>query len=536
MYRDPSNALPVETLSAFLRLAAGSASVTELRFAPDIPPKQLQGSLSFAQVAPHEQPIALLDSTVMQSGKGGALVTSLALHLDSPRQRIPLELIQWEPAFPRGFNEAGVLHTAQGSVMLPRMPTRETSAALARLLSALAWWVRSGGRFAVGSGAVAGPVGAIAAQWLRPEGITAQPMIPSAALHVAAGCLPDWIAPDADEELLCLVDETVSRDGTRAIAFTDRRLIANSGSPALQVPYGLIQSVEVFKGLVSHSLKLLVAGHRVEVSTVVNLEAAQAMGAFLHNITQLPPELRRAAPAAPPGADDPTAALASLRALAWPDPRVSILFELVHAAHARGDVPLEAARDLVVRTRLLQQALRQGHGRHSGSSVSPLSVWDMEFLLWQCLGQPMRQHSVSGGRVLEFDLRTGGGSGRMIASSVVGLAMLAVVGFGWVGGGGSRSQQVVARIAEAPCGSYFTLTEPSGRSLAEPEPKIYGALSAAFADAAAETLLRRALFGWNLSPSELHAQPVGAIEQRMGVLLGRADAGPFVRRDGLGGA
>jgi hypothetical protein len=536
MYRDPSYAPPVDTLAPFLRLAAGSVGITELRFAPDISPKQLGGSLSFAQVAPHEHPVALLDSTVMQSGKAGALVTNLALHLDSPRQRIPLELIQWEPTFPRGLSEPGVLHTPQGSAMLPRMPTRETSAALARLLSAVAWWVRSGGRFAVGSGAVPGPVGALAAQWLRGDGITAAPMMTTAALHVAGPCLPDWLAPDTDEELLALVDETIRRDGTRAIAFTDRRILTNGSSPPLQIPYGAIQSVEVFKGMITPSLKLVVGGQRVELSTVASHEAAQGMGAFLHNLLQLPPEYRRAMPPAPPGADDPTGALASLRALAWPDPRVSTLFELVHAAHARGDVPPEAARDLVVRTRLLQQAVRHGHARHAGASVSPLSVYDLEFLLWQCLGQPVRQQVIPGGKALEYDLRTGGGSGRMIASSVVGLAMLAVVGFGWVGGGGSRSQQVFARIAEAPCGAYFTLTDASGRSLAEPEPKIYGALSAAFADAAAETLLRRALFGWNLSPGELHAQPVAALDQRIGALLGRADAGVFVRRDGLGGA
>ena len=122
----------------------------------------------------------------------------------------------------------------------------------------------------------------------------------------------------------------------------------------------------------------------------------------------------------------------------------------------------------------------------------------------------------------------------MIASSVVGLAMLAVVGFGWVGGGGSRSQPVFARIMEAPVGSYFALTDAAGRSLADPEPKTYGALSAAFADASAETLLRRALLGWNLSPAELMAHPMGALEPRLGALVPRADAGVFVRRDGLG--
>lgn len=534
MYRDASHPLPLDTLPAFLRLAVGSLGVAELRLAPAISARQLQGALSFAQVAPHELPAALLDSTVLQSGKGGVLVTSLAVHLDSPRQRIPLELIQMEPSFPRGLSEPGVLHTQHGSVVLPRMPTKEVSAALARLLSAVAWWVRGGGRIPVGPGVAAGPVGALAAQWLRADGVAAPPMIPTAALHVTGSCLPGWVAPDTDEDLLCLADETISRDGTRAIAFTDRRILTNSGSPALQVPYGALQSVEVFKGMVSHALKLVVGGQRVEVSTIASHEAAQSMGAFLHNLLQLPPEYRRAMPAAPPGADDPTGALASLYALAWPDPRVSTLFELVHAAHARGDVPLEAARDLALRTRLMQQAVRLGHARHGGACVSPVSVWDLEFLLWQSLGHPVRQQVIPGGKALEFDLRGGGSSGRMIASSVVGLAMLAVVGVGWVGGGGSRSQPVFARISEAHCGAYFTLTDASGRSLAETEPKLYGALSAALADAAAETLLRRALFGWNLSPHELHAQPVGAVEQRMGALLGRADAGVFVRRDGTG--
>ena len=123
----------------------------------------------------------------------------------------------------------------------------------------------------------------------------------------------------------------------------------------------------------------------------------------------------------------------------------------------------------------------------------------------------------------------------VLASNVVGLAMLAVVGIGWVGGGGNRTQQVFARIYEAPVGSYFSLTDASGRSVAEPEPKLYGALSSAFADAAADTLLRRVLFGWNQPPHALHALPVATVEQRVVALLGRGDAGVFLRRDGLSG-
>jgi hypothetical protein len=486
--------------------------------------------------------VALLDSTVMQSGKGGALLTTLALHLDSPRMRIPLELIQWEPTFPRGLAEAGVLHTAQGAVMLPRMPTKETSAALARLLSALAWWVRSGGRFAVGHGAVAGPVGALAAQWLRGEGIAAAADDPDGgAARRRGSCLPDWLAPDTDEELLALVDETISHDGTRAIAFTDRRIITNGGSSPHPDP---LRADPVRRGLQGDDLSRRSSWWSAAASgwsSAPSPRTRPRRGWAPSSTTslQLPPEYRRAMrPSAAPGADDPTGALASLRALAWPDPRVSTLFELVHAAHARGDVPLEAARDLVVRT----QAAPAGGAPGTRAPRRPRACrrsrsYDLDFLLWQCLGQPDAAALViPGGKALEYDLRTGGGSGRMIASSVVGLAMLAVVGFGWVGGGGSRSQQVFVRIAEAPCGAYFTLTEPSGRSLSETEPKIYSALSAAFADASAEALLRRALFGWNLSLQRAPRPARRAMEQRMGSLLGRADAGPFVRRDGLAGA
>jgi hypothetical protein len=532
MYRQPAFAPSVDTLLPFLRLAVGGAGGAELRFAPDLTPKQWQGLAAFAQLVPNEHPLALLDTTVMQSGKAGALVTTMALHLDAPRLRIPLEHLSWEPAFPAGFDASGVLHTPQGPVHLVRLPSRELSAALARLLSALAWWVRRGGGFALGAGAAAGPVGALAAQWLRGEGLAPSPVIAAQSLHVAGACLPDWIAPDSDEELLALVDETLSHDGTRALALTDRRLLSNNAAP-LNIPYGAIQSVEMVKGLINSALRLVVAGQRVELTTTAPHETAQAIGGFLHHLLQLPPEHRRAAPAAPAAPDDPTGALAALRVLAWPDPRVSLLHELVHAAHTRGDIPLDAARDLVVRARLLHQALRQGHARHGGASASPLSVRDLDYLLWQSLGQPVRQQPVAGGKAMEFVLGGGGGGGRMIASSVVGLAMLAVVGVGWVGGGGGGSKTVRVHIAETRGGSYFTLTDDSGRGLAAPEPKLYASLSGALADAAAETLLRRVLLGWNVPSDALHAAPVEALDQGVTALLGRGDAGPFVRRDGL---
>ena len=106
MYRDATMALPTHMLPAFLHLAVGAEGVTELRIAPDIPPKQLSGTLSWATVVAGEQPVALVDDTVMQSGRGGVLVTSHGVHLSSPRARFALGDVRGEPTYPQGRGDS----------------------------------------------------------------------------------------------------------------------------------------------------------------------------------------------------------------------------------------------------------------------------------------------------------------------------------------------------------------------------------------------------------------------------------------------
>ncbi|MBN8221991.1 MAG: hypothetical protein J0L53_13790, partial [Spirochaetes bacterium] len=72
----------------FLRaVIGGTESSSGLSIAPDIPPKKLQGALTFAQVGPGEVPLLLVDSSVMLSGKAGMLLTDRAAYFDAPRAR-----------------------------------------------------------------------------------------------------------------------------------------------------------------------------------------------------------------------------------------------------------------------------------------------------------------------------------------------------------------------------------------------------------------------------------------------------------------
>ena len=530
MYRDPSSALPVQNLAAFLRAVAGAVAPVEVCFAPDISPKQIAGTLSWASVTPGEQPVALVDSTVLQSGRAGVLVTTAAVYVDSPRVRFALGEVRYEPALPRGRAESATLQTAQGGLMLPRMPTPETNLAMVRMLSALAQWVRGAWRLPLGAGGVPGPIGAIAAQCLRHPSLAIPPSIPSARLLAAAASLPRWIEPDGDEEVVAFVDETLSGDGTTASVLTDRRLLSNTASGLADVPYASLAAVEVVHGIVGSAVRLGSIHGIVDWKISAPKEAALAVGAFLHNVATLPPELRRAQPPNRPGADDPTGARTLQAWLPFPDPRVSLLLKAVHAGHAAGEIAPDAAMDLVMRARLLHRAIRAGHARHGEAWVSPLAAPDLDHVVRTLFGRPLREGQMGWGYAMEFELGARGSAAGTIASAAVGLALLAVVGVGWVTTGGTRTQRFTVRVGAAPSGSFFSFTGTSGAPLAADQPKLYAALAAALVDASAEVLLRRVIFGWNASPADLRAVPDATLEGAVAARIPGLDAGLFLRR------
>ena len=531
MYRDATMALPTHMLPAFLHLAVGAEGVTELRIAPDIPPKQLSGSLSWATVVPGEQPVALVDDTVMQSGRGGVLVTSHGVHLSSPRARFALGDVRWEPTYPQGRGDSASLQTAQGGLMLPRMPTTESNVALVRTLAAVAQWVRGAWQLPVGAGVVAGPVGAMAAQCLRHAELPTPSDIPRNRALLAAAQLPRLLDPASGEEPLVLLDETVGGDASTATLLTDRRIISNAATGLGDLPYAALRGVELTHGMVGSTVQLATALGPVTWRPTVPKDAVVAIGTFLHALLTLPPEQRCATPPPAPQTGDPTGARGLAAWLPFPDPRVSLLLQLVHAGHAAGALDDAVAADLVVRVKLLHQALRMGHARHGEVLVSPLPVQDLAHTVYSLFGRPMREGAQGWGHAMEFELGGGRGSAAgAVASSVVGLALLAVVGVGWVSTGGSRTQRVTVCVGGAPTGSFLAINDGPARTLAATQPKIYTALATALLSAGAEMLLRRVLFGWNAAPHELASIPDATLDHAVASRVPGLDAGVFLRR------
>ena len=115
-----------------------------------------------------------------------------------------------------------------------------------------------------------------------------------------------------------------------------------------------------------------------------------------------------------------------------------------------------------------------------------------------------------------------------IASNVVGLTLLAVVGFGWMSSGRSTSVPVHVRIWEAPGGAAFQLLDERGEPLAKDHVKLAGGVLDALAQITAPLLLRRSVHGWQAPTAAVLAEPAEAVEARVRALVPHADVAPFV--------
>lgn len=512
----------------FLRAVVGGAeAVAGLSLAPDIPVKKLQGAMTFASVGADEQPLAMVDTSIMQSGKSGMLLTNRAVYLDAPRARVPVEVITQAPV-PKSGNTFAHFVTSMGTITLPGNAPDDAIAAMLGVLRAVAYANRGATRFAQAPTPVHGPVGELAAMTLRPAELGAAPAVIPSRVHVGSNMAPTWLDPDSGEELLCLVDETATHDGTRGLALTDRRLIAFGDHPA-EIPYPALTSFAFRKGMLSSTLVLGTPQGSTSLETVAPEPAALALAEFLNRLGAIPPNLRHAAWSPARTADDPSGAAAAMRALAQPDLRAATLLELIHAAVAQGALTPDVGFDLTQRAVRLHLCLRGGHGRTGVMQRSPLSAADLSTLFVQLLGAPVWQGYEANGQVMDFELGRTGSAVGTVASNVVGIALLAVVGVGWVTTGGGGVQRARVRVWEAPNGAGFTLTEASGAPLAKSAAKVAAALLTSLAELSATVLLRRVVYGWSVPLEQLLREPLNALDGRMRSVSPQADLSVFLR-------
>lgn len=526
MYRQPASVHGALHPMYLRSVVGGAKPVAGLSLAPEIPVKKLQGAQSFAQVTPTEQPLALVDTSIMQSGKSGLLLTDRAAYFDSPRLRVPLEAITQLPVAGSANNVAH-LPTAMGTVTLPSSATDESRDAMLRVLRAAALANRGATRFFQSHAPVHGLIGELASATLRSPSLRVAPVFVSDAVHAASNVAHTWLDHDSGETLLCFVDDTVSLDGTRGLAFTDRRLIS-FGDKAFDLPYSALLGASMKGGVLNSTIQLATQGGPVSVELLAEELVTAPIMSFLQGLGAIASGQRHAAHLPARSADDPSGVRGAMRALTQPDLRAATLLDLVQRAVAQSLVSADAGFDFAQRALRLHHCLREGHGRTGVMQRSPLSAADLCAVLTQLLGAPVTQRYEANGVLLDYDLARSGSAAGTIASNVVGIALLAVVGVGWVttgSGGGVRS--VRARVWEGPSGAGFSLTETSGAPLAKRDAKLASALLSGLASLSASALLRRVINGWSAPMEQLLLEPPESLDARARAVSPETDLAVF---------
>jgi hypothetical protein len=200
-------------------------------------------------------------------------------------------------------------------------------------------------------------------------------------------------------------------------------------------------------------------------------------------------------------------------------------------AHRRGTVDPADAAALVPQMVQLAKAVRFGRGGSAQGWRTVLPGPVLQAGLRAALGAPMAIHPAPGGVIADFGIGGGSGAGAAVASSIVGLAMLATVGAGWVTTShGQRLATLRVHTTDLPDGAAFQLYGSSGgpwMSLSLHWWRTVDAINQSLLRMEARYLLARALFGPGQPPEGLLTMPRDVLEPRVTQLVGPTDLSEF---------
>lgn len=198
--------------------------------------------------------------------------------------------------------------------------------------------------------------------------------------------------------------------------------------------------------------------------------------------------------------------------------------------------------DLVQRIHLLHRTIAYGRGMAQGFRLSPLHGADFHFMLGTVFGDPIgtvssqqppdpyRGTPGAMHHTLDFALdRRPNVAG--LATAAVGVALLAVVGVGWLSSPKTRIQGVRVITTDLPTSTGFApLGVLKGRvgPLADLAPEVLEKLLDALGDIEALFTFYRAVFGWELWPQQLF-QSGAELPARVAQVLGPTDLSAFDR-------
>lgn len=514
-----------------LRAALGPKPTDGVHVAPALDPKKLANAAKWAPFGA-ETPLVLIDDSIFGGGKAGALITSHALYCDEPRVRLELGWLRYPPSWPEGPEGAPRVHTPHGEVKLRQMTLAEVQAAWSRLLTRI---VNLNTGMVTGpatSAPIEGPLGELALAHLVHGDILLAPAIPQKKLHAAAASFADWLDYVHGERLLAYLDETTLGGGDEGIAVTDRRLIARIGDKHLNVPYGALVGADLSRGLLENKLGLAAGAYSGQVPLITLKDAGEPLVRFLRAVMALPPDQRWAPAPTWANANDPSGAATLAANLVAPDPRVPLMLQYVHAAHARGAMGVEMAQDLVERVYIVHQTMAYGRGSQQGWRISPLHGEDLAFLLQGVFGEPLAVTGDAATRLLDFAIGRRANVGAA-ATAAVGLAMLAVVGVGWVSAPKKAIQGVRMTLRDLGRGTGFSaqgVLSGALYPLHQVDAGTLGWVLDALDDLEALTIFERAVFGWQAPAHDLFSVAPTVLAEHVQAMLGPVDMQPFLAR------
>jgi len=488
-----------------MRMFTRDARYRSIFLGEDISPKQRQGALAFAPYGA-EQPLALIDESMLRGGKEGMLFTDAAFYQSNPARRVPLAAFRGLAA-----KDASSIQAGGERIALMKLNLDGAVDAVRGLFNAVSM-VNNGDTDMVlpPLPLVGGAVQKVAHQHLIHPAIHFPGDLEAGVLRNVVSSVRGPLDALCGERVVGLINDSLS-GWEDAVIVTSTHLASKLLSEHAIVPYSTLSQVTLSPGTLSTSVTLLTTRGKVEITLRSKPEAARQLAAFLQGLLALPPQLRVGGAFDLETDLDPSGAISAMTRCTPPEARSATLLQLIAGATRKQLIPAGAALDLAHRASLLHTTLATGHSTHQGALLSALPEADLQYALQALLGQPLGRQPHPPFTTLDFNIQGPSGAGKALASSAVGLLAMATLGVGWVSVPGRQVRGL--RVTTGAVGHFtgFTLLGMIDKQpvpLSQASPEMHHRLLGALASIEAQLLLCRTLVGWGAPPWDLLAMPL----------------------------
>jgi hypothetical protein len=365
------------------------------------------------------------------------------------------------------------------------------------------------------------------------------PQIASGEFHDAVARYGAGIDHASGETPIALIKsnpnkEAAARGYGAAYIVTDRRLfgrieMGNVPRTFTEVPYSQVGPQVTRTGGLLPAVQLHVGNQPQKVY----IASKELQAFFTAMVSHLPPANRTFGPSLPPpcSPEDPIGANAAAQAVGAPDPRTWAPLRALAEAHRRGMIRAEDAAPLVPPMMVLARAVNHGQGACPQGWFSTLPRPAFTPVLCAVFGDPAFVAPAPGGEVFDFPIGAGSGAGRAVASSVVGLAMLATVGVGWVSRStGRRLATIRVETSDFAGGTAYRLFGTSGGPWEPLSSHWWGAvdtINQALLRIEARHLLAQPVLGPGRQPADSISIPREALEAATAQFIGPTNLATF---------